>query len=480
MSVVVDERIAGKWPFRRLFLDAMVVEESQGVERVFHSAEKHPANPIIVKDKPWEGWGPYLYGTVMWDEGKLKMWYQVINPDPKIHACALYAESQDGINWVKPELGVVECLGSRQNNVFAEKECSIPSVMKFANPENEQKRWALYSYGGSEYGAHVAFSSDGIRFRWGEKPEYTKLFSTSDVVNFFYDPYRDRYACTYKCHSRRHRAVGIAISEDGLSWRKPIEGPIFTADDLDPDPTQIYGMPVFCYQGCYIGLPWIYHARWIKYGEYTSPQVMYEAQEGSPCTVDVQLAWSWDLVNWTRPPKREPFIGLGREEVDWDWAMIYTAREPVVVDNKLYFYYGGFDKRHDADFDKVKGAIGLATLRIDGFCSMRAGDHEGWIISRREVFNTPRVSINACTEPDGYILAELVDRHNNVIPGFSRAECIPFVGDSTDHILRWRTESFPAEMINKDKKIKFYLCKSDLYSYLPMDINTEIDFWRRE
>ncbi len=35
--------LAGESPFRRLFLDAMVVEESQGLERVFHAAEKRVA-----------------------------------------------------------------------------------------------------------------------------------------------------------------------------------------------------------------------------------------------------------------------------------------------------------------------------------------------------------------------------------------------------------------------------------------------------
>ena len=475
--VVTDEMIAGTPPFRRIFLDAMVVEESEGLERVFHAAEKHPANPVVPKDRPWEGWGPYLYGTVMWDDGKLKMWYQVINPDPRIHAGALYAESTDGINWVKPDLGIVECLGSTANNVFAENECAIPSVMKLAEPESEDKRWAVYSFGRGDVGPHVAFSSDGLRFRWHEKPEYQRLFSSSDVINFFYDSYTNRYCATYKTADRRHRAVGIAVSEDGITWRKPIDCAVFGADDLDPDATQIYGMPVFCYQGCYIGLPWIYHSRWIKYGKYTSPKVMYEAQEGSPCTVDVQLAWSWDLVKWTRTPKREPFIALGREPVDWDWGMIYTARAPVVVDGKLYFYYGGFDRLHDADFDKIKGAIGLATLRLDGFCSMRAGDREGWLLSRREVFNTPRVVVNARTGPGGYVTAELVDRHNNPIEGFSRAECISFEGDSTHHVLEWKTRSFPPDLTDKDKKIRFYLKNADIYSYLPEDINTDIDAW---
>ncbi len=71
----------GHW--RRLFLDAWAVEQQQGLARVFHAAEKHPANPVLKGDQPWESvpaaiTGPYVYGTAAWDSGKLRLWYQVL------------------------------------------------------------------------------------------------------------------------------------------------------------------------------------------------------------------------------------------------------------------------------------------------------------------------------------------------------------------------------------------------------------------
>jgi hypothetical protein len=253
--------------------------------------------------------------------------------------------------------------------------------------------------------------------------------------------------------------VGVAISDDGLKWRKTIEGTVFGADDLDPDATQVYGMPVFPYQGLYIGQPWIYHARWIKYGKYSKPEVMYEAQEGSERTVDVQLAWSHNMLSWTRTADRKPFIALGPEG-SWDSKMIYTARAPVIVGDKLFFYFGGYDTIHDDD-KNAKGSIGLAMLRLDGFCSMHAGSKEGWLISRREVFNTPKVTINAKCSRGGYVVAELVDRSNKVIPGFSRQDCIGFMGDSVRHELTWKTTQFAKKLIDRDKKIRFYLKDAD-------------------
>ena len=459
-----DNTIAGKPPFRRLFLDAMVTEESQGLKRVFYSAQKYPGNPVVPTDKAWEGWGPYVYGTVMWDEDRLKMWYQCIGGDSGGYVC--YAESTDGISWMKPNLGIFEYAGSKANNIVEMNESfHIPSVFKSADDT-----WVMYGFG-RKVGAHMATSKNGLL--WQTRAPDEKLFGSSDVVNFFYDPYQERFVSTFKTADRRHRAAGIALSKDGMSWSKPIEGAVFGADDLDPDATQIYGMPVFPYQGTYIGLPWIYHARWMKYGVYDDANKMHEAQEGSPRTVDVQMAWSWNLISWTRTPERKPFIPLGPEG-SFDSGMIYTARAPVVVGDKLYFYYGGFDRIHDY-YKDVKGAIGLATLRLDGFCSMRAGVREGWLISRREVFRTPRITVNARTASSGYVVAELLDRNDNVVPGFGRDGCIPFKGDSVRGTIEWKTKQFAGEWIGADKKVRFFLKNADLYSYLPADVDTAKD-----
>lgn len=464
----LEETLAGAISPRRIFLDAAVVEESRGLTRVYHPAEKTSPNPVLVKDKPWEGWGPYLYGTVLQDAGKFKMWYTCIG-DGSGFTC--YAESEDGLTWTKPNLGIYDYNGSKENNIVG--KIVEPAVIQPRNSPAHD-RWALFSWAGQN-GAMGMFSEDGLHWNW--ERARPKLFSTSDVVNFFYDPYEKRYVGTYKTPNRRHRAVGLVFSENGVEWKKPVESPVFGADDLDPDATQVYGMPVFPYQGMYIGLPWMYHARFFKYGDYSVDR-LHEAQIESPRTVDIQMAWSWDLINWTRPPAREPFITLGKEG-SWDDGMIFTARAPVPVKDKLYFYYGGFDRVHD-DYKGIRGAIGLATMRVDGFCSFRAGEVEGNFISRREVFKSPGVYINARTGADGSITAELLNAKNRVIPGFSREECVPFSGDSAEHLLSWKTELFKPELSGAVKKIRFYLKNADLYSYWPKDIDNTLDRGNRE
>ncbi len=475
-----EDRLTGpdRGPFRRLFLDAMVVEESAGLERVFHVAVKHPANPVLRAEQAWEKTGaysgPYLYGTVMWDEGKLRMWYHG-------HSGGYlngYAESRDGVAWTKPSLGLCEYQGSKDNNLFlsvctdpeekppfaSSGQCHNPSVIKQDWEKDPAKRYALYCYGADYRRPRVAFSPDGLRWSFVKETAEKGLFGSGDVVNFCRDPYRQRFVATMKTGNRRGRAAGVAVSSDGLTWTKPIESPVMVADDLDPDATQIYGMPVFCYQGLYLGLPWIYNSRWFKDGAYTD-QRMYEAEKSSPCTMDVQLAWSWDLVNWTRPPQRRPFIPRGGEGA-FDSGMIYTARGPVEMGDELWFYYGGWVGAHNQT--SARSNIGVATLRLDGFCSVHAGEQEGWLISRVEQLGVPRVTINAKTGQGGVVLAEVLDLENRVVPGFSRAECVPFSGDAVAHTLTWRTAEFPAESRFAERKIRFILKNADLYSYLPV------------
>lgn len=458
-----EEEIAGKHPFRRLFLDAMVVEESAGLRRVFHSAKKHKSNPLVTAEMPWEGTGLAFGGTVLRHGDKITVRYKCWGPG-RGNVCLV--ESTDGIHFTRPNLGLVEYEGSTDNNICG----AHGSIIKIKNPDKPTRQWGFFGYGGKE-GAAVSFGETALRSSGNDRK--TGLFSTSDVVYFFYDPYQDRYVSTFKTADRRHRAVGIAVSKDALEWEKPCSlGPVFGADDLDPDPTQIYGMPVFPYQGVYIGLPWIYHARWMKWGVYDTPKKMYEAQEDTPCTIDTQFAWSWNLVSWNRPPDRKPFVPLGKPG-SWDCEMVATARNPIIVGDNLYFYYGGYSTVHDT-LDAVCGG-GLAVLRLDGFCSMRAGKSEGSLISRRELTRQPKVTINAVTKANGYVVAEIVDRHNNVIPGFSRKDCVPFTGDSVRHEMTWKKNAFPAELVDADKKYRFFLKDADLYSYLPADIDTKRD-----
>ena len=73
--------------------------------------------PVLEPDRPWEAERVYIYGSVHWDDAaqRYKMWYLTRLDESfadKIEGLiwpwdlVLLAESEDGVAWVKPALGL--------------------------------------------------------------------------------------------------------------------------------------------------------------------------------------------------------------------------------------------------------------------------------------------------------------------------------------------------------------------------------------
>src|SRR5262249_9057591 len=61
-----------------LLLDQHTVAQTTGLKREFFPARKHTGNPVLRRSDPWEGVGPYSWGTrLMQDETskELRLWY---------------------------------------------------------------------------------------------------------------------------------------------------------------------------------------------------------------------------------------------------------------------------------------------------------------------------------------------------------------------------------------------------------------------
>ena len=91
--------------YRQLFVDNHVIAEMQGVRQVLNQPEKHPANPLLICDRPWEGLAPFVRTVLLDDEREtFRMWYLGFAPGQR-PGC--YAVSADGIHWEKPDLGLL-------------------------------------------------------------------------------------------------------------------------------------------------------------------------------------------------------------------------------------------------------------------------------------------------------------------------------------------------------------------------------------
>ena len=106
---------------RELFIDDFLIDSLVGGARRMQHAPQ-PREVVLVHDRAWEG-NTSGYHTFFADDGRVRAYYRGSQSNPRIaggatrHQVTCMAESDDGIHWHKPSLGVIAFDGSTANNI---------------------------------------------------------------------------------------------------------------------------------------------------------------------------------------------------------------------------------------------------------------------------------------------------------------------------------------------------------------------------
>ncbi len=454
-SAAAENPLDSPW---QLLIDDICIQDLSKVTRTLHQPVKYAGNPVLKGDVPWAQ-NPYLYGTVIYDEktSLYKMWYMSYNHGMPLEERTpfLYATSLDGIHWDLPNLGLYEFRGSKENNIiltnYGYHDQYNPSVIQDETETDPKRRYKMlywdYPHGEETYGDAgmcVAFSPDGIHWeRYANNPvlyAMKKERSISDVMDVLLDKRNGTYVAYTKGWAEpwpKFRQIVRTQSTDFIHWSEPEVVLSHAFTDADP---QSYGMPVFQYEELYLGLLRSYK----KPGDET---------------IDIQLAVSRDGIHWDRVANQQTFLPLGPKGT-WDSGMLFTA-PPVVRNGQIEIYYGGWDGPHNAS--ERNGAIGLATLRKDGFVSLDAGNEPGELVTKPMKNSSGTLRINADVKQDGWLKAELLDELGNVLDGYGLDECIALNMDGIDMPVRWKAKVCLPD--NKTIRLRFRFCRASLYSF---------------
>jgi hypothetical protein len=121
---------------RQLFLDDFLIARRSGVALVLHPPAEREV--VLVADRPWEG-GASWAASILQEGERYRLWYRAAPekaPDGgKGWTYTAYAESRDGIRWERPDLGLIEFQGSKQNNLVWTGPGSNMSVLRDARPD---------------------------------------------------------------------------------------------------------------------------------------------------------------------------------------------------------------------------------------------------------------------------------------------------------------------------------------------------------
>ncbi len=374
-------------PRHVLFLDLLEIAEMENLEQVVTTAVRSEANPLKLNGPPgshdaaWSG-----YATVLPEKGKFRCWYTGSSDEFERKWNTCYAESENGIDWIKPELGLVEYKGSKKNNLLFPPEYCTGSALIFrdeSDPDPSRRFKLIFDtqhHGGPEF--NLSHSADGIHWQlppqrlWGRPPGPNQVkhgFNpwVEALLSLFRDPlarhpgYRwklygqDRWAAYPHGANPKTRNLSLAHGPSPTELMGYKGNPV-----MDPrtgcNEDQIHGGLVQPYEGVYLCL--------------------YQHWEGKEWEVDLRLAVSRDGIHFSRIQPNVPLLPRGPRG-SWDSGMLCTPNSLFAHERKIWLYYRGSigtlttgrialnatDSPAARKKETWRMLTGLAHLRQDGF-----------------------------------------------------------------------------------------------------------------
>ena len=461
---------------RQLFVDDFLISSST-LQRKFHYPEYYSGNPVLSPDKDWEKQGanggfaaPFSDG-VWYDEtdGKFKMWYMAGGGTYATSGAGItcYAESNDGINWIKPSLNLIQ-----GTNIVRRGSVRDASTVWLDKQEtNPSYRFKMFEVAGGagKWQYHYLTSSDGKAWRDNSTPS-DKIADRSTVYK---NPFRNVWVWSMRHNVRVNSGdpytvrardymenadpvAGNKVAKADLSafwfgpWPNEQKHPVYKNNDGSPG---IYNQDATPYESIMLGL----------FSVWQGPENDVCNKDGVIKRNQIMLGYSRDGYSWTRDDMN-PFLAVYDNLAAWNNGNLQSVvGSPLIVNDKLYFYLSG---RKLVNGSEVV-TTGLATLRRDGFASMSGS---GELVTEKLTFKGEYFFVNACV--NGNLKVEILDSTGKVIEGFSKDDCTAISGDKVNTMVTWKNNVTLKSLEGKVIKVKFYMTDGDLYSFWISDAQT--------
>lgn len=446
---------------RELFIDHFLIDQMKGTHLLMHSPIDE--GPVIYFDKPWEG--PFCgYCTVIKDGEIYRLYYRGLpkaGKDGSTNETTCYAESLDGINWDKPNLGIYEVLGTKENNVVLGNSAPFShNFSPFLDTNPTVKKGEKYKAvsGTKKTGLFGFVAADGIHWRKiSDTPVFTQgIFDSQNVA--FWSESENMYVCYFRTWSQEGytgvRTVSRTTSLDFIHWTES------RAMDFGDTPMEhLYTNQTHAY----FRAPQIYVAIAARF--MPKRQVLSEEEALSlnvnpkyfkDCS-DVVLITSRGGNTYDRT-FMESFIRPGIGLQNWVSRSNYPALNTVQTGPTEMSIYV------NQDYAQPTAHLRRYSMRLDGFGSVNAGYSAGEMITKPFIFKGNELHINYGTSAAGEIKIEIQNEEGAVIPGFSADDCQLIIGNEIDRSVSWGKEKRLSSLEGRIIRLRFVMKDADLYS----------------
>ena len=460
----------------QLLADGHMVEDRWKLTRRVGTVVKHPRNPVLAADQPWEG-NSIGHPCVLYDEqaDKYRMWYicwdrrNFFTHEGPGYFVA-YAESEDGVNWVKPRLPEFPFGGHAATNiVFRGRNDAwgqITQVFLHPDASDPEKRFGMVYTGIPD--VNLAWSADGVHWKAEPGPMYPiRTDGTNQVLWvpeekkwFLYMRPRIMHACGSRAlpEGFRHvqRRYGLAVSEDLRNWTE-VRTVLYGDEHEGPD---IDGFRVIRRHGLFVALYTVMH------------------MEDGKGETQTYLATSRDGFHWEKTWDRQPLIDNGPAGAFDHGSVAVGGCPPIEHGDDLWFYYTGAPVGQDGgDGDP---AVGLCRLRKDRFVGHEAGTETGYLLTRQFVLEGNRLTINCDAVAPPYRneltgirvavvqapdLSKPLPQNETGVPGFTLEDCDPILTDNTEHVVTWKGNPDLGPLKGKPVYLRFQMQHAVLYGF---------------
>lgn len=383
--------------------DNVSIPFTENLRLELRSPQRHPDNPLVRRGPAGapDSRAVQFYGSILRDQGRFRLWYvaagEADRSGPRSAPWRVaYAESDDGLVWRKPELGLVDYRGSRANNLVLTEPAPLGvlnlKVLHEPDDPNPERRYKMTTHvwfakggGGARFGTLVPFfSADGLR--WKSARPFTPVAAEITREDLFlpwihFEPAGGLYKWDGLYYASGQNANVAARPYHGRVARTYVSGDFVTwthasaVSFLRPAQHTLLG-PGRSRDGeqTHEGIS-VWHRGNVLLGLYG---IWHGAMDWKGVTIDLGFVVSNDGVNFREPAHEWTMLPRGPDGA-WDQGGLLQGQGFANVGDRTFLYYGSWDPRQ-SEGSPPRGGVGLATLPRDRFGDLvveRAGEGRG-------------------------------------------------------------------------------------------------------